>query len=191
MDPLNALIDVEREISMTVESTAKKNKQADEKKQNQKKKPNKYLIESKKLKEEISHLKDQVLRKTAEFDNFKKRTEREFYDRVLNANEKLIAELLPILDDLERSIDHAKKSEEVDSLLEGVELVAKKLVGTLEKQGLQKMEAQGYEFDPEKHEALMQIEKPNVESGIIIEEHLKGYSLNDKVVRHAQVIVSK
>lgn len=191
MDPLNALIDVEREISMTVESTAKKNKQADEKKQNQKKKPNKYLIESKKLKEEISHLKDQVLRKTAEFDNFKKRTEREFYDRVLNANEKLIAELLPILDDLERSIDHAKKSEEVDSLLEGVELVAKKLVQTLEKQGLQKMEAQGYEFDPEKHEALMQIEKPNVESGIIIEEHLKGYSLNDKVVRHAQVIVSK
>ena len=191
MDPLNALIDVEREISMTVESTAKKNKQADEKKQNQKKKPNKYLIESKKLKEEISHLKDQVLRKTAEFDNFKKRTEREFYDRVLNANEKLIAELLPILDDLERSIDHAKKSEEVDSLLEGVELVAKKLFGTLEKQGLQRMEAQGYEFDPEKHEALMQIEKPNVESGIIIEEHLKGYNLNDKVVRHAQVIVSK
>jgi len=176
---------------MTVESTVDKKKQSDEKKQNQKKKPNKYLAENKKLKEDKSNLKDQLLRKTAEFDNYKKRTERDFYDRVLNANEKLISEILPILDDMERSIDHAKTSEDVNSLLEGVELITKKLFGVLEKQGLQKMEAKGQEFDPEKHEALMQIEKQDVESGIIVEEHLKGYSLNDKVVRHAQVIVSK
>jgi molecular chaperone GrpE len=176
---------------MTVESAVNKKKQSDEKKQSQKKKPNKYLAENKKLKEENSYLKDQLLRKTAEFDNYKKRTERDFYDRVLNANERLISEILPILDDLERSIDHAKNSEDVNSLLEGVELITKKLFGILEKQGLQKMEAQGKEFDPEKHEALMQIEKKDIESGIIVEEHLKGYSLNDKVVRHAQVIVSK
>lgn len=176
---------------MTVESTVEKKKPLDDKRQTQKKKLNKHMIEIKKLKEEKSHLHDQLLRKTAEFDNYKKRTEREFYDRVLNANEKLITEILPILDDIERAIDHAKKSDDVGSLLEGAELIEKKLHGTLEKQGLQKMQAIGEEFNPEKHDALMQIEKQDVESEIIVEEHLKGYILNDKVIRHAQVIVSK
>ncbi len=92
---------------------------------------------------------------------------------------------------MERAIDHAKKSDDVSSLLEGAELIEKKLRGTLEKQGLQKMQAIGEEFNPEKHDALMQIEKQDVESEIIVEEHLKGYILNDKVIRHAQVIVSK
>lgn len=176
---------------MTIESTAEKKKPTNDKKPGQKKKPNKFQTENKKLKEEKLQLQDQLLRKTAEFDNFKKRTERDFYDRVLNANEKLISEILPILDDMERSIDHAKKSEDVSSLLEGSELIVKKLAGILEKQGLQKMDALGEEFDPDKHDALMQIENPDVESGIIVEEHLKGYSLNDKVIRHTQVIVSK
>jgi len=191
LSPFYAAIDAERELIMTTESTVKKKKPLVEKKPTQKKKSNKQMLEIKKLKEEKSHLHDQVLRKTAEFDNYKKRTERDFYDRVLNANEKLIAEILPILDDMERAIDHAKNSNDVGSLLEGAELIEKKLHSILEKQGLQKMHAVGNEFDPEKHEALMQIEKKGVESGLIVEEHLKGYNLNDKVVRHAQVIVSK
>ena len=162
-----------------------------DKKKREGKKPNRYLAEIKKLKEEQSKLKDQLLRKTAEFDNFKKRTEREFYDRVLNANERLITELLPVLDDMERAIDHAKQSDDKNSLLEGSELIGKKLFSILEKQGLKYMPAQGEEFDPEKHDALMQIEKDDVESGKIVEEHLKGYTLNDKVIRHSQVIVAK
>lgn len=143
------------------------------------------------MKEEQEQLKDQLLRKIAEFDNYKKRTERDFYDRVLNANEKLISELLPVIDDMERAIEHARQTNDVTSLLEGAELIEKKMQGVLEKQGLKYMPAIGEEFDPDKHDALMQIEKEGFESGKIVEEHLKGYTLNEKVLRHSQVIVAK
>jgi molecular chaperone GrpE len=167
------------------------NKQAKEKKAPSKKKPNKYLIESKKLKEEKEELHDQLLRKIAEFDNYRKRTEREFLNRVLNANERLIADLLPVIDDMERSLAHAKENQDIKSLVEGSELIYKKLMSILEKEGLESIESTGQEFDPDKHDALMQMEAENVESGQVLDEHLKGYTLNGKVIRHAQVIVAK
>lgn len=176
---------------MTKEDIVEPKKNVGDKKRSSSKKPNKNLIEIKKLKEEKEHLQDQLLRKIAEFDNYKKRTEREFVERVQNANEKLISELLPVLDDMERALDHAEQSKEVNSLLEGTELVQKKMLGILEKQGLEPLPAEGEDFDPDHHDALMQIEKENVESGKIIEEHLRGYILNGKVIRHSQVIVAK
>jgi molecular chaperone GrpE len=176
---------------MTKEDIVEPKKNVGDKKRSSSKKPNKNLIEIKKLKEEKEHLQDQLLRKIAEFDNYKKRTEREFVERVQNANEKLISELLPVLDDMERALDHAEQSKEVNSLLEGTELVQKKMLGILEKQGLEPLPAEGEDFDPDQHDALMQIEKENVESGKIIEEHLRGYILNGKVIRHSQVIVAK
>ncbi len=176
---------------MTKEDIVEPKKNVGDKKRSSSKKPNKNLIEIKKLKEEKEHLQDQLLRKIAEFDNYKKRTEREFVERVQNANEKLISELLPVLDDMERALDHAEQSKEVNSLLEGTELVQKKMLGILEKQGLEPLPAEGEDFDPDHHDALMQIEKENVESGKIIEEHLRGYLLNGKVIRHSQVIVAK
>jgi molecular chaperone GrpE len=166
-------------------------KDVGDKKKSSSKKPNKNLRDIKKLKEEKEQLHDQVLRKVAEFDNYRKRTERDFFDRVQNANEKLITEILPILDDIERALDHANQSEDVDSLLEGTDLIQKKMRGILEKQGVQTIPAEGEEFDPDKHDALMQVEKENIESGRIIEQHLKGYTLNGKVIRHSQVIVAK
>lgn len=176
---------------MTKEDIVKPKTNVGDKKRSSSKKPNKNLIEIKKLKEEKEHLQDQLLRKIAEFDNYKKRTEREFVERVQNANEKLITELLPVLDDMERALDHAEQSKEVNSLLEGTELIQKKMLGILEKQGLEPLPAEGEDFDPDQHDALMQIEKENVESGKIIEEHLRGYILNGKVIRHSQVIVAK
>lgn len=176
---------------MTKEDIVKPKRNVGEKKRSSSKKPNKNLIEIKKLKEEKEHLQDQFLRKIAEFDNYKKRTGREFIERVQNANEKLITELLPVLDDMERALDHAEQSKEVNSLLEGTELIQKKMLGILEKQGLEPLPAEGEDFDPDQHDALMQIEKENVESGKIIEEHLRGYILNGKVIRHSQVIVAK
>jgi molecular chaperone GrpE len=176
---------------MTKEDIVEPKKNVGDKKRSSSKKPNKNLIEIKKLKEDKEHLQDQLLRKIAEFDNYKKRTEREFFERVQNANEKLISELLPVLDDMERALDHAEQSKEVNSLLEGTELVQKKMLGILEKQGLEPLPAEGEDFDPDHHDALMQIEKENVESGKIIEEHLRGYLLNGKVIRHSQVIVAK
>jgi molecular chaperone GrpE len=176
---------------MAKEDIVEQKKKVENKKKTSSKKPNKILTEIKNLKKEKEQLQDQLLRKIAEFDNYKKRTEREFFGRVENANEKLITELLPVLDDLERALDHAKQSKEINSLLEGTGLIQKKMSGILEKQGLETLPAEGEDFDPEKHDALMQIENEDVESGMIIEAHLKGYTLNGKVIRHSQVIVAK
>jgi len=176
---------------MSKEDIIEENKKVEKKKKTSSKKPNKYLNEIKSLKEEKDQLHDQLLRKVAEFDNYRKRTEREFFERVQNANEKLITELLPVLDDMERALDHVEKSQDINSLLEGTELIQKKMTDTLKKQGLETLSAAGEEFDPEKHDALMQVEKEDGKSGTIIEEHLKGYTLNGKVIRHTQVIVAK
>ena len=176
---------------MSKEDIVEAKKNTEDKKKSSSKKPNRNLKEIKKLKEQKEQLQDQLLRKVAEFDNYKKRTDREFFDRMQNANEKLIIELLPVLDDMKRALDHAKQSKEVESLLEGTELIQKKMIAIIEKQGVEELPAEGDEFDPDKHDALMQIDKENVESGRIIEEHLKGYTLNGKVIRHSQVIVAK
>ena len=156
-----------------------------------KKRNTKQQTELKKVKEENIQFKDQLLRKAAEFDNYRKRTERDFLDRIQNSNQRLITDLLPVLDDFERSIDHAKDIENSDVLIEGFELVYKKMSSILEKEGLKHIEAVGQEFDPDQHDALMQMDSDSHESGTIIEEHLKGYDLNDKVIRHSQVLVAK
>lgn len=143
------------------------------------------------LEEQVNRLKDQNLRKIAEFENYKRRTEKEFLAHLEYATEGLITELLPVLDDFERSIAHVEKSENTQSLKEGVELIYKKLLSLLEKKGLKVMQCIGEEFDTEKHQALLQIESDKYESGHIVDEHLKGYFLNDKIIRHAQVLVAK
>ncbi len=131
------------------------------------------------------------MRKIAEFENYRKRNDREYLDRVKNANERLITEILPVLDDLDRSIEHAKASQDLAALVEGSELIYKKLVFLMEKEGLKPLVSVGEEFDPEKHDALLQTENKEYDSGTVVEEHLKGYTLNGKVIRHAQVIVAK
>ncbi|HID39300.1 MAG TPA: nucleotide exchange factor GrpE [Calditrichaeota bacterium] len=143
------------------------------------------------LEQEKEQLRDQALRKMAEFDNYKRRTDKEFLAVLQNASENLIMELLPVLDDFERFLEHAENSGNAQSLVKGVELIYKKLSGILEKQGLKKMETIGQEFDPEKHQALMQVDSDKHESGHVVDEHLKGYMLNDKVIRHSQVLVAK
>jgi len=175
----------------TVNSTSLEKEKKDKTNQD-KKRIKKLLSEIKKLRGEKEELNDKLLRKTAEFDNYRKRTEREFLDRIQNANERLITELLPVLDDMERFLEHSKQhTNEINSLIEGSELIYKKFISVLEKEGLQPMQSTGEDFDPEKHDALMQTESKDTESGKIIAEHLKGYLLNDKVIRHSQVIVAK
>ena len=152
----------------------------------------KTLIEKNKaLEEEKKQLKDQLLRKMAEFENYKRRTEKEFLAHLENANEGLITEILPALDDFERFLDHAEKDDNNESLKDGIALVYKKIYEVLEKKGLKVMESTGLEFDAEKHEALVQVDTEEFESGYITAEHRKGYTLNDKVIRHAQVLVAK
>jgi molecular chaperone GrpE len=143
------------------------------------------------LKEKNNELNDKYTRLVAEFDNFKKRSDKEYLSLIQNANEKLITDLLPVVDDLERSLTHLKEDNNFKTMLEGLQMIYKNLVSLLDKQGLKPMQSIGEEFDPEKHDALIQVENKDVESNNIVEEHLKGYFLNDKVIRHAQVIVSK
>ena len=170
-----------------IETAKKETVKNKEKKQRK----NKHLEEIEKLKSEVDDLQDQLLRKVAEFDNYKKRTEREAVTWIQNANEQLIIKLLPVLDDMERSLSHGKQENDSESFIEGTELIYKKLLDVLDKEGLKPMVSVGKDFDPEQHDALLQVEKNNIKSGKIIEEHLKGYLLNDKVIRHAQVIVAK
>jgi molecular chaperone GrpE len=141
--------------------------------------------------EEQNKLKDQLLRKMAEFDNYKRRTEKEFIYNIQNASQELIEELLPVLDDFERSIQHAEAEKVHSPMLEGVQLIYKNLMKILSKRGLVPIEAIGKEFNPDEHDALVQVESDKYESGFVVDEHLKGYKLNDKVIRHTQVLVSK
>ena len=147
-----------------------------------------------KLRIENADLKDQLLRKFAEFDNFRKRTERDFISLCLHANETLLIQLLPILDDMERALRQPASiplERDNESFRQGIELIYSKLFKTLQDNGLKPMETDGKEFDPHLHDALMQIEKPEIPSHHIIETYEKGYYYNDKVIRHAKVSVSK
>lgn len=179
-------------------SDEKKDKTISLNKKNTKKNTKKSSHETKKskdgareLKNKYNELNDKFTRLVAEFDNYKKRTDKEYISLIQNANEKLIAQLLPIVDDLERSLAHLKEDNDFESMLNGFQLIYKNLLTLLEKQGLKAMISKGEEFDPEKHDALMQVEDKKIESNKIVDEHLKGYLFNDKVIRHAQVIVAK
>ena len=178
------------------EKVTEEPKSADTKKKKSKKTKEQKKIEelqSKKMELEIqvNQLNDKNLRKIAEFENYKRRTEKEFLAHLEFANEGLIMEILPVLDDFERFIEHAEDTEETKTFKEGVEMVYKKLFSALEKKGLKVMEVIGEEFNSEKHEALMQVDSDKVESGYIVDQHLKGYLINEKVIRHAHVLVAK
>ncbi len=142
------------------------------------------------LEKSVELYKDQFLRKAAEFENFKKRMEIDHLNVTRYANEGLVFELLPVLDDLTRSLKIGKGRREFGSFYKGVELIHSKLLKTLEAQGLKPIEALGQEFDVDYHEALMQMAKENVPPHTVIEEIEKGYMLYDKVIRHSKVIVS-
>jgi molecular chaperone GrpE len=177
------------EVSKEPKTTSSKSKKS--KKTKEQKKIEELQAKTEELESQVNQLKDQNLRKIAEFENYKRRTEKEFLAHLEFANEGLITEILPALDDFERFLEHAEDSEETKSLKDGMELIYKKLFSVLEKKGLKAMEVIGEEFDSDKHDALMQVDSDKVESGHIVDQHLKGYLINEKVIRHAQVLVAK
>ncbi len=144
------------------------------------------LVEAEKQKE---YYKDLFLRKAAEFDNFKRRAEADSIAIVRFANEDLLATVLPIIDDLERSLKQGKDLQS-NSFSKGVELIYQKMLKILEMQGVKPFETVGKEFNVEYHDALLQIPKEDVPPHTVVEEVEKGYMYHDKVLRHAKVIVS-
>ncbi len=141
---------------------------------------------------EIAQLKDKYLRQVAEFDNYRKRTLKEKTELILNGGEKVLTALLPILDDLDRAAKDMEKNEDVDALKEGIGLVISKLQKTLIAQGLQKMDTADKEFNTDFHEAIALIPAQSEEQkNHIIDCVQPGYLLNEKVIRHAKVVVAQ
>ena len=146
-------------------------------------------VEQEEQREEQEVVDDRLLRLAADFENYKKRTARERQEYVTFANERLLKELLPILDDLERALDSAEQHEEAQ-LEDGVRLVHRSLASLLERQGVQQIPTDG-KFDPHVHEALLAQPSEDTESGAVIDVVQKGYKIGDRVVRPARVIIAE
>lgn len=140
--------------------------------------------------QQIAQYKDLLLRKAAEFDNYKKRVEGESLTMARFAKVDLLTELLPVVDDFHRSLKLVRESKDASAVARGVELIHQKLMKFLESQGMKAMETVGKEFDVRYHDALLQVQREDVPPHTIIEEVEKGYFLDDRVIRHAKVVVS-
>jgi molecular chaperone GrpE len=142
--------------------------------------------------EELAKEKKEYLFLMAEFDNFRKRTLRERAELIKNASEKVLQGLLPIVDDFERGLDAIKDAEDAASVKEGMSLIYNKLIKYLADNGVKAMESTGADFDSEIHEAIAMIPADNeTPAGKVKDTVQKGYLLNDKVLRHAKVVVAQ
>ena len=142
--------------------------------------------------EKIATLEDKYLRQVAEFDNYRKRTIKEKAELIKNGGERAIESILPVLDDFERAIANMAKDENAAEIMTGVELIYNKFVGILKQNGLQKIETEGATFDTDFHEAIAIIPAPSEDlKGKVLDCVQTGYTLNDKVIRHAKVAVGE
>ena len=142
--------------------------------------------------DEITELKNQLLYKVAEFDNYRKRTLKEKAELILNGGEKAVQAVLPVIDDMERAIENGEKTDDPEVLREGMELIYQKFMKALESLGVKKIETENADFDTDLHEAVAMV--PGMgddKKGKVIDCLQTGYQLNDKVIRHAKVAVGQ
>ena len=170
----------------------KKKEEATATKDSKKKANNEMEEEIEKLEVELAEAKDKYLRLFAEFDNYKKRTIKEKLEMMKSASQDVVSALLPVLDDFDRAKLSAEDENSSEQFSEGVSLVYNKLYSTLKNKGLEKMTSTNEVFDPELHEAVTEIPAPNDElKGKVIDTIEQGYYLNEKIIRHAKVVVGK
>jgi len=142
------------------------------------------------LETQLAETRDQLLRKAADFENFRKRMNQEKQNAIEYANQSLLLDIIPVIDDFERAIQSAEKSADLNAFIEGVKMIEKRLTSQLEtKWGLKRFNSAGEPFDPEKHEALMAEKSPDVTEAVVQEDLIKGYLLKDRVIRAAKVKV--
>ena len=145
-----------------------------------------------KAQREAEMYKDRWIRLAAEFDNYKRRTAREFEALIRSASEDVIRDLLPILDGVDRALTHRESGQaETEGYQEGVLMIMERFPKILQNRNLKEIETIGQPFDPNLHEALMQVSSDTIEAGYVTIEVEKGYSLGEKVLRHAKVVVSR
>jgi molecular chaperone GrpE len=148
--------------------------------------------EQEKLKAELDEAKDKYLRKVAEFENYKRRNARERIELMQTAGREVITDMLDVLDDCDRAQKQIEASEDINEIKEGVLLIFNKFRNILQARGLKAMETINKEFDSDLHEAITEVPAPSPElKGKVIDEVIKGYYLNDKIIRHAKVVVGK
>lgn len=146
--------------------------------------------EVEKLTEQIDNLKDKHLRLQAEFDNFRKRTMKEKAELILNGSEKSICSFLPIIDDMERALKTTETTTNVDAIREGLELIYSKFISILSQNGVKIIETNDQPLNTDYHEAIAVIPAPSEDlKGKILDTVQTGYTMNDKVIRHAKVVV--
>ena len=178
----------EEEKKNTIESEENKEKPVE---QNNEKLTDNAEEKIAELEAEVKEWHDKFLRKAAEFENFKRRTENDQFNLISYAAESFITKLLPVIDDFERSLQHIDDDSSVDAVKEGIKLVYEKLLKVLDEQGVKKMKVKGEPFNVDYHDALMQRKDDSVAPHTVLEEVEKGYLYRDKVIRHAKVIVSE
>lgn len=150
------------------------------------------LSEVEKVKQERDELRDKYLRMMAEFENFKKRNVRERMELLNTAAQDTLTALLPVIDDFDRALNLPEEQRNSPAFQEGIQLVYQKLTNTLKQRGLEVMETNGQDFDPELHEALTEIPAPTEDlKGKIVDTIERGYTLKGKIIRHAKVVTGK
>ncbi len=172
------------------EAGAEDTAEADE--QSSDKKPKFFKKDKKDKKDiEIEELKDRLMRQMAEFDNYRKRTDKEKIQNYEIGASDFIVKILPVVDNFERGLSAMSEADKASSFAQGIEMIYKQLTKVLEDAGVTVIEAQGKEFDPMLHNAVMQQPSEEYESGIVIQELQKGYKYKDRVIRHSMVMVAE
>jgi molecular chaperone GrpE len=144
-----------------------------------------------KAQKEAAENYDRLLRVSADFENYKKRVSKEKSDLIRYGNDELIRELLPVIDNLERALEHASSEGAQEGIQGGVEMTLQQFLGILQRFGVTPIAAEGEPFDPTKHEAVMEQATGDYDPGHVVAELQKGYLLNDRLVRPAKVVVAK
>lgn len=180
-----------KEASEAAEETAEEEEEPQDEKEDKKlfKKKQKADKKQEALKEKIDELEDKVKRQMAEFDNFRKRTEKEKTAMFETGARSVIEKILPVVDNFERGFASIPEEEKGTPFAEGMEMVYKQLMTELEKMDVKPIDAVGEEFDPNLHNAVMQVESEEYETGVIAQELQKGYTYRGTVVRHSMVAV--
>lgn len=143
------------------------------------------------LQKEKDEIKDQLLRKVAEFENFKRRTEREKEQLALFVSERMFSKLVEILDDLHAALEAGRKSQDYNSMVHGVEMIYTKAMRLYEDHGVRPLNVpENVPFNVDEHESLMHVPHPEIAEGSVVQQVQRGYKLHDKVIRHAKVITS-
>ena len=174
------------------EHKAKGSKEKEEKTTDEQSAEEKPADEVEKLQNELDSLKDKYLRLSAEFDNYRKRTMKEKAELILNGGEKCISSILPIVDDFERALKNMETAEDVAAVKEGVELIYNKFMTVLGQNGVKPIETKEQPLNTDYHEAIAVIPAPAEElKGTVLDCVQTGYTLNDKVIRHAKVVVGE